>query len=154
MAIFSTRARYALHGLAYVAARAEERRLVPFREIQSYLEDYAGETSVSAGYIAKIMQDVARSGMTVGGSGPKGGYRLARTAGDISLLDVVEAVDGPISTGCCLLAVDICPGMHDCGVRAALSGVEETMRAALAKRTVAELAGSVGPRVEAKEAKR
>ena len=151
MAIFSTRARYALHGLAYVASCAGERRLVPFREIHGYLEDYAGETSVSSGYIAKIMQEVARSGMTVGGSGPKGGYRLARAAREITLLDVVEAVDGPISTGCCLLAVDTCPGMHDCGVRAALSGVEETMRSALAERSIADLAESVEPRLAEKE---
>lgn len=143
MAMFSTRARYAIHGLAYVAAQAGERRLVPFREIRVHLEDYAGETAVSAGYIAKIMQEVSRSGLCVGGTGPRGGYRLMRPPGEVTLLDVVEAVDGPLSSGCCLMAIDVCPGADECTVRDALNGAEEATRQALRGHTLADLARGV-----------
>jgi Rrf2 family protein len=45
-------------------------------------------------YMAKHMQALARAGVVESVRGPKGGYRLARPASDISLLDVVEAIEG------------------------------------------------------------
>lgn len=51
-------------------------------------------TGVPLGYLTKIMQGLARSGLTGSYRGPHGGFTLVRTPADITLLDVVRAVDG------------------------------------------------------------
>ncbi len=49
---------------------------------------------VPTAYLAKHLQAMSRAGILEAGTGPGGGYRLARPPADISVLDVVEAVDG------------------------------------------------------------
>jgi Rrf2 family transcriptional regulator, nitric oxide-sensitive transcriptional repressor len=51
-------------------------------------------TGVPLGYLTKIMQGLARTGLTSSYRGPHGGFILVRTPADITLLDVVRAVDG------------------------------------------------------------
>ena len=55
------------------------------------LAEYHG---VSEAYLAKHLQALSRAGVVESVPGPRGGYRLARPADDISVLDVVEAIDG------------------------------------------------------------
>ena len=55
------------------------------------LAEYHG---VPAAYLAKHLQALARAGVLETVKGPRGGYRLARPAAEITLLDVVEAIDG------------------------------------------------------------
>src|SRR5207244_197163 len=49
---------------------------------------------VPVAYLAKHLQAMSRAGILVAGPGPRGGYRLARPPADVSVLDVVEAIDG------------------------------------------------------------
>ena len=51
---------------------------------------------VPARYLEQIFQRLRRAGIVAGKRGPGGGYRLARAAGAITLLEVVEAVEGPV----------------------------------------------------------
>jgi Rrf2 family protein len=55
------------------------------------LAEYHG---VPAAYLAKHLQAMSRAGILESVQGPRGGYRLARPAAEISVLDVVEAIDG------------------------------------------------------------
>jgi Rrf2 family protein len=57
----------------------------------SRLAEYHG---VPAAYLAKQLQALARAGLVESTKGPAGGYRLARGAADITMLDVVEAIEG------------------------------------------------------------
>jgi len=62
------------------------------------LAEYHG---VPAPYLAKHLQAMSRAGVLESVPGPKGGYRLARPAAEISMLDVVEAIDGRESAFTC-----------------------------------------------------
>ena len=55
------------------------------------LAEYHG---VPAPYLAKHLQALTRAGVFVAVPGPRGGYRLARPAAEVTVLDIVEAVDG------------------------------------------------------------
>lgn len=62
------------------------------------LAEYHG---VPAAYLAKHLQAMARAGVLESRPGAGGGYRLARPASEITVLDVVEAIDGPDSAFRC-----------------------------------------------------
>ena len=51
---------------------------------------------IPARYLEQIFQRLRRAGLVAGKRGPGGGYRLARAAGAITLLEIVEAVEGPV----------------------------------------------------------
>lgn len=56
-------------------------------------EAIAERTRVPRGYLSKIMRDLVVAGVVTSQRGPSGGFTLARAAADISILDVVDAVD-------------------------------------------------------------
>ncbi len=56
-------------------------------------EVIADRTRVPRGYLSKIMRDLVVAGLVTSQRGPSGGFTLARVAADISILDVVDAVD-------------------------------------------------------------
>ncbi|RKN46822.1 RrF2 family transcriptional regulator [Streptomyces hoynatensis] len=58
-------------------------------------EGLAGHYALPVTYLAKHLQAMARAGVLHAVTGPRGGYRLARPPGDITVLDVVEAIEGP-----------------------------------------------------------
>jgi Rrf2 family transcriptional regulator, nitric oxide-sensitive transcriptional repressor len=81
--VFSQTTEYALRAMACLATAPGE--LVPTTTL-------ASKTNVPANYLAKVLQQLASSGMIKGRRGVGGGYMLARDAGDITLLEIVQTV--------------------------------------------------------------
>ena len=87
----------------------------------------ANEEGVSYPLACKLMQKLHGSGLIDSSMGPKGGFNLSRAPSDITLLEVVEAIQGPVSLNRCMLSPDACPRQMTCSVRAKLAGVQETI---------------------------
>jgi len=87
-----------------------------------------------------VFQEVARAGFTSALTGPRGGYRLSRPADQIRLIQVIEALDGQLLPGWCLLSIGDCPGQQTCGVRALIGEAELTFYRFFEKHTIASLA--------------
>jgi Rrf2 family iron-sulfur cluster assembly transcriptional regulator len=138
LSIISKKSRYAFHGLAYIS-KFSNGSPVPFDEVMAYLVDYSSGLTLSRGYIAKIFQGVSRAGMLEAVPGPSGGYRLARDPEQIRMIDVVEALDGPLMTNCCVLSVGGCPRQTTCGVKGFIHDCEMIFYEFLAANTVASL---------------
>jgi len=66
--------------------------------------------NVSEAHLAKVFQRLAHSGLVGSTRGPKGGFSLSRTPGKIRMLEVYEAIEGPMTTSDCLLPKQICTG--------------------------------------------
>jgi Rrf2 family protein len=79
---------YALHALVHLASQPPN-RLVPSHLI-------AEGRGIPGLFLLKVLKQLALAGVLHSLKGPHGGYRLARKPRDISLLEVVEAVDGPL----------------------------------------------------------
>ena len=101
-------------------------------------------------YLAKHLQAMSRAGILVAGTGPRGGYRLARPPADVSVLDVVEAVDGEESAFQCLeirrrgpTAVPAGEYRTMCGIHRVMVEADAAWRAELARTSVADLAAGV-----------
>ncbi len=138
MQILSKRSRYALHGIAYIATHGDGTP-VSMQRILEYLKIYSGSLSLSPGYIAKVFQGLTRAGLVHSSSGPHGGYVLARKAEEIHLMEVVEALEGPIQSDCCLLSTGNCPMESTCGVKSIIGEAEAAFHDALWNRSLASL---------------
>ncbi len=82
--MFSQTVEYALRAVTYLAHNCES---------ACTTEQIAKATSVPQAYLAKVLQSLLRSDITQSQRGIKGGIRLARSASELTLLDVVQAVD-------------------------------------------------------------
>ena len=87
----------------------------------------AVEEDISYQLACKLMQKLQKAGLVKSCMGPKGGFQLSREPAMISVLEVVEAIQGPISLNRCLLGVDACPKQKDCTLRARLIGLQESI---------------------------
>lgn len=74
----------------------------------------AERTGVPKAYLSKILHALARAQLIQAKRGYRGGFKLARPAHEISLLDVVEAVDGVAWGGRCLLGLEVCSDERAC----------------------------------------
>ena len=105
---------------------------------------------VSATYLAKQLQALSRAGLVRSAQGQAGGYVLTRAAGEISVLDVVEAVDGARPAFRCTeirrrgpLATPPEACTAPCAISRAMTAADDAWRAALRDVTIADLAGTV-----------
>jgi len=91
---------YGLRAMIYLASIPAE-TVVPFREI-------ARQMDVPEDFLAKILKTLVDQALVRSTRGPHGGYELARPSSEISFLDVIEAVEGPVAVNVCLDGEDAC----------------------------------------------
>lgn len=134
---------WTLHACTMLAALPEGAALTG-----AALAEYHG---VSESYLLKHLQAAARAGLLESLPGPRGGFRLARPAESITLLDVVEAVEGREPAFRCTEIRQRGPSCLDdksayakrCVINATMLRAEAAWRAALRGQTLAELAAEV-----------
>lgn len=73
------------------------------------VREMAERTGVSFHHLAKIFQRLRKAHLVVSSRGPKGGFTLARSPEHITLLEVYEAIEGPMPEKICLLGKTSCP---------------------------------------------
>lgn len=100
------------------------------------------EMQIPHAFLQRIVANLARAGIIHTYPGREGGIQLARPAGEITLKDVIEAVEGPILVSECLLAHDLCPLNAPCPVRCYWRELQEKVKADLEAVNFMKLAGS------------
>jgi Rrf2 family protein len=105
---------------------------------------------VSASYLAKQLQALSRAGLVRSAQGHAGGYELTRAPGEITVLDVVEAIDGRTAAFLCTdvrtrgpLATPPERCVTPCAIHRAMTAADEAWRASLRSVTIADLAAQV-----------
>jgi Rrf2 family protein len=86
----SARVDYALRAMAELAAAPVDSR--------NTVDGLATAQSIPAKYLEAILGSLRRAGLLRSQRGPEGGYRLARPATEISIADIIRAIDGPLAT--------------------------------------------------------
>ena len=81
--------------------------------------------------VAKLLKPLAQAGLVEGFRGANGGYKLARDAADISLVEIVEAMEGPLGMTECSVHAGQCGIEDSCGVRGNWQRVNEVIAEAL-----------------------
>src|SRR5579863_657222 len=103
----------------------------------------AHETSLPRATVAKLLKTLAHAGIVAGARGAAGGYRLARDASAISVVQVVSAIDGSMGVTQCTIHDD-CKRSHFCATRPHWHRINAAVSTALGAITLAEMANPFG----------
>ena len=128
----SKKADYALIAMKHLALHTD-RGAASAREI-------AEQYDIPIELMAKVLQRLVRRGLLASHHGTRGGYQLARRPTQISVADVIQAIEGPVSVTACSTEDGKCEQYAKCNVRDPLWRVRERIIAALGECTIAELA--------------
>lgn len=104
----------------------------------------AREMEIPDQFLGKIAQSLSRAGIIEISQGPRGGYRLTRAPGEISLLEVIEAVQGRLYLNQCLMRADSCGRSPYCAVHRVWQQARQALREVLAGADFATLASQDG----------
>jgi Rrf2 family protein len=102
--------------------------------------EIAREMEIPRGFLPQVLQGLQRAGLVVSRAGRSGGYTLARDPGEISLLEVIEALEGPLNAGECALRGGPCRWGDVCAVHEVWSRGQEAFREALGSASLADVA--------------
>src|SRR5580704_17129133 len=139
----SKKADYALMAMKHLALRSD--LASPGSQGSSSAHEIAEQYDIPIELLAKVLQRLVRRGLLASQQGTRGGYQLARTPGQISVADVIQAVDGPVTVTACSTEEGPCEQFEKCNVRDPLWRVRERILTALGECTIAELASDPPP---------
>ena len=125
----SEAASLALHTMVLLAAIPDE--LLSTHEIANLL-------GASQAHLSKVLQRLGREGLVNSVRGPKGGFSLARPASVITLLEVYQAIEGPLTETNCLLNDQLCDG-ESCILGALLKNTNREVKEYLSKTRLSEV---------------
>lgn len=131
MEIIKQNTSYALRALLHMAGCAEDTIFTA--------EELADEAGTTADFMHKIMQSLRQSDLVASRPGPGGGFRLGRAAGDLTLLDITTAVQGPLAVSRCIIGVDLCDRSGACPLRSTWLQVQDLVEGALRGTTLASI---------------
>lgn len=121
---------YGLRGLLYLAKQPAD-KLVMASEIASIenMPEY---------FFSKIFQNLAKAGLVNSYRGSSGGFTLAKSPAEISVREVIEAIEGPIAVCKCVIAPDACEKSATCPFHVYWKEAQRSLLSVLDKYTIAD----------------
>lgn len=138
MSLLSKSCVYGMRAVLYVAGQPAGSRHVAISEI-------AKQLGLSFHFLTKILQGLTERGILLSYRGPRGGVALGRPADQITLLDIVEALDGKELFSSCILGLEGCGERKPCPLHRQWA----RQRAALRKALAGARLGTVGRQTQA-----
>jgi Rrf2 family iron-sulfur cluster assembly transcriptional regulator len=133
--IFSTATEYAIRGLSEIAARGSNGRML--------LDDVVAGSGLPRDFLAKVFQKLVRAGVLQSTKGRGGGFELARAPHEITLIQVVEAIDGPQAHDKCVIGFARCSDEMPCAQHDLYKPIRQRIKDYLNTTTAADLAASL-----------
>lgn len=104
--------------------------------------ELAAKLGTTPGFLTQVMAPLTSKGWVRSDPGPTGGYRATLSLDDVSVLDVIEAVEGPTDTMTCVLEGRPCGNEKPCALHQPWSKARDQFLGELARTTLAQLARS------------
>ena len=119
--IHSAATRYAIRAVCHLA-HLEQGTRAQVKEISEALD-------IPQAFLSKILQDLARKGVLESAKGPGGGFSLNCSPSDTDLYTLVEAVEGPMVEGDCVLGLSLCADETKCPIHDTWKDIQDAFRA-------------------------
>lgn len=133
--IFSNSTEYAIRGLAELASR--------YTGTSMLLDQLVSGTDLPRDFLAKIFQKLVRAGILRSAKGRGGGFALARPAHEITLMQIIEATEGPQAFDRCIVGLAACNDTMPCPQHDLYKPIRQRLRDYLVTTSVADLAASL-----------
>lgn len=133
--LYSRPCEYALRALTYLSSQNEKGL--------SRVHEIAESEDLPAPFLAKLLQQLARTGILTSVKGPKGGFGLARRPEEISLIEIVSAVDGTESLNRCAVGLAECSDNSPCPLHDSWKPLRTQITTYLSEQTLADLASAL-----------
>ena len=133
--IFSSATEYAIRGVSELAARNVGGTVL--------LDELVAGTGLPRDFVAKIFQKLVRAGVLRSAKGRNGGFALARPAHEISLMEIVEAVEGPQLMDACVVGLERCNDHMPCAQHDLYKPIRQRLTDYLRTTTLADMAASL-----------
>jgi Rrf2 family transcriptional regulator, iron-sulfur cluster assembly transcription factor len=130
--LFSRQCEYALQAVLFMALKPEGER--------TSIKELTEKIQIPYHFLAKILQDLTHKGLLKSQKGPTGGFALAKSAKEIALFDIIDAIDGSGFTQNCILGFPECGGKTPCAVHEKWGPMREELRSILVSKNVAQMA--------------
>lgn len=130
--IYSRSAEYAIRAFVHLAE-------VPPGKY-AMVKQIAGQAEIPAHFLAKILQQLARKGFLRSSKGPTGGFSLRQSAGDITILQIVESIDGLEDYHRCPAGMAECNDQQPCGMHDSWKGLRSRIMDYLEQTSIEDLA--------------
>jgi Rrf2 family protein len=121
---------YAIRCVLYLAVSGKETVMI---------HEIADKAKVPKSFLAKILQRLAKAGIVTSLRGVKGGFKLAKRVKDVSLLDVVEAMEGTVAMNMCAVDKKACGMSSTCCVHPVWVEIRKEVEKRLRNVTFAKL---------------
>jgi Rrf2 family protein len=128
----SKKADYALMAMKHLARKSDSAASTSAREI-------AEQYDIPIELMAKVLQRLARSGLLTSHQGTRGGYTLSKPTPSISVADIIQAIDGPLTVTACSSQDEACEQFTKCNVRDPLWRIKDRILASLAECSLDEI---------------
>ena len=129
----SKKADYALMAMKHLAVKSD---VAPS---STSAREIAEQYDIPIELMAKVLQRLARSGLLTSHQGTRGGYTLSRSTASISVADIIQAIDGPLTVTACSTQDEGCEQFEKCNVRDPLWRIKDRILAALSTCSLAEI---------------
>lgn len=137
----SKKADYALMAMKHLAIKSDAG--------SSSAREIAEEYCIPIELLAKVLQRLARRGLVTSQQGTRGGYKLSRPITAISVAEIIQAIDGPLTVTACSSDDDGCGQYAKCNVRDPLWKIKDRIVSALETCSLADIAAEPSPEAEA-----
>lgn len=120
------------------------RAMIGLADVESRLKaaDLAELLGTTSSFMSHVMTPLVKHGWVASDPGRNGGYRLLAGLRDVSVLELVEAVEGPLETGQCVAADRPCDDYAACAMHHAWTKARTTLALELAGTSIADVAKS------------
>jgi Rrf2 family protein len=107
---------------------------------RSSRSELAGAAECPEQFLSKVLQSLTRAGLVISHRGNTGGFELPRARRSSTMLDVVEAIEGPLRLNICLGSDNACDRLAVCASHRVWQGAQEALAAVLRGATIETLA--------------
>lgn len=130
--MLSNTCKYAIRATVFLSVYGSEKKKKGIKEISEKLE-------IPSPFLGKILQNLAKQKILSSTKGPNGGFVLARPAEEISLMDIIEIIDGKDVFDQCLVRTEHCSEDAPCSLHDSVASLRKELKTFFLDKTISDL---------------
>jgi Rrf2 family protein len=130
--MLSNTSKYAIRAVIYLELFGSKDKKLGIKEI-------SGELGIPSPFLGKILQTLARKQVLESSKGPGGGFCLKKPAMDITLMEIIEIIDGQDVFDQCVIRTAPCDPNNPCSLHAKISPFQRGMKSLMLTESIADL---------------